>query len=94
MYMEKRPPGRPHKDLDPLRKLLSSTPRSGFGLVRVPMTRFAVRLGWHRETVDTGLRRLEDLGEVRLKQRGRGKRGVLVQFLDLDGKPTRVPVWR
>src|SRR5258708_28031776 len=91
--MQKRAPGRPRKDLDPLRELLSSAPRSGPGLVRVPMTGLAVRLDWHRETVDAGLRRLAALGEVRIVQRGRGERGSLVMFLDANDRPSRVPIW-
>jgi hypothetical protein len=92
--METRSVGRPSKDLTPLREALSALGRSGFGLVRVPIDRLSTRLGWNPRTVTSGLERLEDLGEVRLKQRGRGKRGILVQFLDVDGKPTRVPLWR
>jgi len=91
--METRSVGRPRKDLTPLRDALSALGRSGLGLVRAPIDRLSTRLGWNPRTVTSGLERLEALGEVRLKQRGRGKRGVLVQFLDDDGKPTRVPVW-
>ena len=91
--MEKPTRGRPPKDLDPLREVLSKLPRKGRGLVRAPATRVAATLGWHRETVDAGLQRLVNLGEIRIVQRGRGKRGALVMFLDEAGKPSRLPVW-
>ena len=85
--------GRPYKELAPLRDALSALPRSGLGLVRFPIERLSSRLGWNPRTITSGLERLEALGEIRVKQRGRGKRGILVQFVD-DGKPTRVPAWR
>src|SRR5437762_2115620 len=91
--MEQRPRGRPKKDLAPLREVLSGLPRQGRGLVRAPATRVAASIGWHRETVDAGLRRLEALGEIRIVQRGRGKRGTLVAFIDDAGRSTRTPVW-
>jgi hypothetical protein len=91
--MHSRPIGRPSKDLTPLRDALFVLPRSGVGLVRAPVEGLATRLGWNPRTITAGLERLEGLGEIRLKQRGRGKRGILVQFVD-DGQATRVPVWQ
>ena len=91
--MEPRSPGRPPKDLAPLREALSELPRKGRGLVRAPATRVAASIGWHRETVDAGLRRLVELGEIRIVQRGRGKRGALVAFIDDAGRSSRTPVW-
>ena len=90
--MQPRPVGRPSKNLTPLRDALFALPRSGPGLVRVPVEGLASRLGWNSRTITSGLERLEGLGEIQLKQRGRGKRGILVQFVD-DGSPTRDPVW-
>ena len=76
-------PGRRPLSRDPLFAAITRLPRAGKHLKYVSARSLALELGLHRNTVNSMIRDLEDAGRIRLV-RSRGKRGTLVQILDLD----------